>query len=118
MLMCYSVHLRAMLQQQCFLTQQCHREPLQEIVMVHCGSVNCDIAAPSRLRAMHHPCCHAAQMHASMHQWFCHAGAESEGLSRQPSSLVDGFENFDDNGSDSGFPGKSPRRSETSEPAA
>ncbi len=49
---------------------------------------------------------------------FCHAGPESEDLSRQPSSLVDGFENFDDNGSDGGFPGKSPRISETSEPAA
>ena len=49
----------------------------------------------------------------------CCAGAESEDLSRQPSSLVDGFENFnDDNGSESGFPGKSPRISETSEPAA
>lgn len=46
------------------------------------------------------------------------SGPESEDLSRQPSSLVDGFENFDDNGSDGGFPGKSPRFSETSEPAA
>lgn len=52
------------------------------------------------------------------HKCMCHAGPESEDLSRQPSSLVDGFENFDDNGSDGGFPGKSPRISETSEPAA
>ncbi len=53
-----------------------------------------------------------------MRKCMCHAGPESEDLSRQPSSLVDGFENFDDNGSDGGFPGKSPRISETSEPAA
>ena len=46
------------------------------------------------------------------------AGVESEGLSRQPSSLVDGFENFNDDNSDGGFPGKSPRVSDTSEPAA
>ncbi|KAL0035686.1 hypothetical protein WJX79_008706 [Trebouxia sp. C0005] len=46
------------------------------------------------------------------------SGPESEDLSRQPSSLVEGFENFDDNGSDGGFPGKSPRISETSESAA
>ena len=44
-----------------------------------------------------------------------YAGPESEDLSRQPSSMVDGFENYnDDNGSDGGFPGKSPRSSETS----
>ena len=50
-----------------------------------------------------------------------HAGSESEDLSRQPSSMVDGFENYnDDNGSDSGLPGKSARSSETSggEPAS
>ncbi len=86
--------------------------------MVHCGSVDFVIAAASRLYAMHHPCHHAAQMHTSMRKCFCCAGPDSEDLSRQPSSLVDGFENFDDNGSDGGFPGKSPRISETSEPAA
>lgn len=44
-----------------------------------------------------------------------YAGPESENLSRQPSSMVDGFDNYnDDNGSDGGFPGKSPRSSETS----
>ena len=49
-----------------------------------------------------------------------HAGSESEELSRQPSSMVDGFENYnDDNGSDNGLAGKSARSSETSggEPA-
>lgn len=48
------------------------------------------------------------------------AGPESEDLSRQPSSMVDGFENFhnDDNISESGYPGKSPRLSETSEPSS
>lgn len=48
-------------------------------------------------------------------------GSESDNLSRQPSSMVDGFENYnDDNGSDSGLPGKSARSSETSggEPAS
>lgn len=48
-------------------------------------------------------------------------GSDSEDLSRQPSSMVDGFENYnDDNGSDSGLPGKSGRSSETSggEPAS
>ncbi|KAL3136546.1 hypothetical protein ABBQ38_005793 [Trebouxia sp. C0009 RCD-2024] len=43
------------------------------------------------------------------------SGPESEDLSRQPSSMVDGFDNYnDDNGSDSGLPGKSARSSETS----
>lgn len=49
-----------------------------------------------------------------------HAGSDSEELSRQPSSMVDGFENYnDDNGSDNGLAGKSARSSETSggEPA-
>lgn len=46
----------------------------------------------------------------------CSAGPESEDLSRQPSSMVDGFENFNnDDMSDPGYPGKSPRLSETSE---
>ena len=48
-------------------------------------------------------------------------GSDSEDLSRQPSSMVDGFENYnDDNGSDSGLPSKSGRSSETSggEPAS
>ena len=44
------------------------------------------------------------------------AGPESEDLSRQPSSMVDGFENFNnDDISDPGYSGKSPRLSETSE---
>ena len=86
--------------------------------MVHCGSAHCVIAATSRLHAIHYTRHHAAQMHTSMHKCVCRAGPESEDLSRQPSSLVEGFENFDDNGSDGGFPGKSPRISETSESAA
>lgn len=45
------------------------------------------------------------------------SGAESEDLSRQPSSLIDGFDNFSETGTDDGLPGKSPRLSETSEPA-
>jgi len=44
------------------------------------------------------------------------SGPESEDLSRQPSSIVEGFESFNnDDISDPGYSGKSPRLSETSE---
>lgn len=69
---------------------------------------------------VHYTVVHSMEVHYTVVQsmvctqdWAPHgcAGPEAEDLSRQPSSLVDGFENFDDNGSDSGLSGKSPRTS-------
>lgn len=54
--------------------------------------------------------------HVHWRQQCVDAGPESEDLSRQPSSIVEGFESFNnDDISDPGYSGKSPRLSETSE---
>lgn len=95
-----------------------HRKALQELSWYTVGVWTVSLLPQADLM----PCIsHAVMQLRCAPPWvsaFCRAGPESEDLSRQPSSLVDGFENFDDNGSDGGFPGKSPRFSETSEPAA